>query len=643
MQEQTKPTLTGNKPSLESIFGTQAPSATRPPLDAILGVKKATVAPTETPTDPLFTPEVVDEIKTKSKEAIIDPFTERLEKIDYANQNFMSNGLQTTGAVVGGGFDVFLNGLKGAYEAVTPQNIQDDVKAKIQSGVARVADAIDPATLENIDAMAKAHPEIAGDLMAIMDIGLPKGLGDVSKTLEKAVRATEAFKKTKAVTGEAVDATGKAIVDAGKATTDALITNPVKDVVDFTVGLKDKTVNKAKSMVSPSEKIAEVASDPAIHPFIAQSPEHAKLVTDAVRQGFEPKEVKFLAGIGEADKTAMREMMDLAESGSTDLEKGLTGKRPADVVGDSVLKPLREIQNLNKTSGEAVDSTARALAGTNIDASAVGATAKTSLEKAGVSIKDAQTYAREVAQAALDNKPTPSRFNFDSSVFKKLPAIQKQLANALSDLPEGPMDAYDLHKFKKSIDQIVEYGKSSDKPLTREAENVLKEIRSSADEVLDTNFSAYNKANTDFKKTREVLDMAEETIGGKTDFMSSRANQQVGKAMRGMFANTNKRPELGNFLQMLKETSTEYGIVLDTDPAKQAVFAQVLEKMYGNQAVTGIQGEMSKALQTAIEFKTNPLMASVKKGAEIIDKLQGATEAEKKRVLRDFLKDNALK
>jgi len=610
--------LSGSKPSLESIFGTQAPSANRPPLDSILGIKKtAPVADTSVPLP-------VEEITQKAKETLVDPFVDRISKIDYANQNFMSNGLQTTAGVVGGGFDVLLNGLKGAYEAVTPENIQADVKSKIQQGIAVVADAIDPEVVKSIQAMAEAHPEIAGDLDAILTIGLPKGLGDASKMLEKAVRATEAFKTSKAVGGEVLDATGKAITDTAKATADALVVNPARATRDFTVGLKDKAVSKAKNMVSPADKIAEVASSPEVHPFVAQSPEHAKLVTDAVKQGYEPNDIKFLSTISEADKPALQEMMKLAEEGATDKRKLALGKRPMDVVGDSTLAPLKEIQKINRTAGEAVDSTARALTGTKVDTSTLSEKALQLLSDNGITIT---------------MKPNgQNTLNFSKSIFKKTPAVTKVIQNALSDMPNLTSDAYDLHKFKKSLDEVVEYGTGGE-GLKGKSQSILKQIRALTDDTLDSNFADYNKANTDFRKTRDLLDTAHDTFGNKLDFLSTQANKEVGGKMRALFSErSTMRPKLFNFLSEVQNTAKEYGVKMDVNPADQALYAQLLEDVYGTPAITGFKSQVGKGVEDAVDAITNTKGFVLKKGLEMIDKMSGSSIEEKKRVLKDFIK-----
>jgi len=577
----------GNRPSLESIFGTSSTPANRPSLASLLGTSTPAVSPaTPSPTAPL----PPSTMKEKAS-AILGGAAEglggtlALPVIDWAGRKIIESLPDSA-----------------SFAGVT--------KAQM---------------LENLDKspeLQKQFEELTSQDKAPTFAKTAEALSTVASLIVPVKEAVGAFKSS----------------DFLKNAKEAFITDPAKTARDFSVGVKDTAVAKTKNLVSPADKIADVASSPEVHPFIAKSPENAKVVTDAVKQGFEPRDIKFLSTISEADKKPMQEMFDLAENGAGDLRAQYAGKRPADVVGDSVLQPLRELQKVNSAAGEAVDSTARALAGTPVDASQVAKTAYTEFEKAGVRVMSPEEHLNATAQALLDGKKAPSRFNYEKSAFKKTPAIQKQLDNALSDLPEGEMDAYDLHRFKKSIDQIVEFSKTSDKPMTRDAEAILKNIRHSADEVLDSNFANYNKANTDFRATRDVIDNAHEVMGAKTDFLDSKANMRVGQATRQLFNNATKRQDMFNFLQNLQETATKYGISTEKNPVDQALFAQVLESVYGTPAITGLQGEVGKAFRTGVRLLTDTKGTLVDKGIEAIEKLQGVSPEEKKRVLQMFLK-----
>lgn len=582
--------------SLEEIFGTpQQPAigGSRPSLDSILGVGSATP-------EKSFTEKVTEDLKKRGENILEN--TDQLQ--DEGVKRLPETVLRNAGQVAGGVLDILGN----AISSATPQPVKDKVMSIFQTPEGQKAVESLGKGLESYNAWAKENPNLSKDIESVFNISqvipLVKGVG--------------------MATDVAVDTTKAGL-------------NLTRKARDLTTGMVTDTYKKGKDILKgvDSDTLVTTLSDPELQPFLTASVDNTKKISEALKQGFEPKEVKFLATVEEADKPAIRQMKELAEKAETNLREQ---KRPIDIVGDNGIRTLRKIQDLNQTAGADVDRIARALAGTKVDATQVGVTAKTALEKAGVTIRNPQEYADAVAKAVIDGKPTPSRFNYDTSVFKKLPAIQKQLNNALSDLPEGPMDAYDLHKFKKSIDQIVEYGKSSDKPLTREAENVLKEIRASADDTLDSNFSAYNKANTDFKVTRDLLDEAHSIVGKKTDFLTANANLDFGQAMRSLFSNNKTRGRLTSFLQNLQTTADRYGVATKENLIDQAIYTQILEKVYGTQAVTGLQGEMTKAIRKGMEAFRNPIDAIGDLAVDKAQKLQGITPEAKKAVLDLFTK-----
>lgn len=604
--------------SLETIFGSQV-NPNRPALNDILGVQStpATQAPITT------TPTLGEDITATAKQTK-DKLAKTAEEVSAGKQGTVVGGLKQAG-------DLALGATEVVGDVINHTPIVKDVAKEtgqvLSKGITAVQGwlennptlnkVVTSKTADKIASILDSHPEIAQSAEAV---------NNIANALLIADGVIKAGVKIAPLAGNAVDATVSGV------------TAPFKAARDLTVGTVDKVVDKTKSMFTPMDKIAEVSSSPEVHPFIAASPENAKLVADAVQHGFEPKEIKFLTTIAPADKPAMSEMTKLAETGAGDLRAQYAGKRPADVVGDSILAPLREIQKINRSAGEAVDQTARDLAGSNVDATPITVTANQALERSGVKIMDMKAWHEAVANAISQGDRIPSRFDFSSSVFKKLPAIQKQLDNALSDLPNGQVDAYDVHKFKKSIDQIVEYGKSSDKPLTREAENVLKEIRASADNLLDSNFEAYNKANTDFKNTRELIDQAHEVMGRQTDFLSANANMRVGQATRQLFNNSTKRQDMFSFLQELQKVAKEHGVAVETNPVDQALFAQVLESVYGTPAITGLQGEVGKSIRTAVGMATNPHGTLVQKGIEMLDNLGKADPEMKKKIIQQFVK-----
>jgi len=130
-------------------------------------------------------------------------------------------------------------------------------------------------------------------------------------------------------------------------------------------------------------------------------------------------------------------MVELAKKASTD--KRIL-ERPIDIVGDSMVKRIKFIESQNSTAGKKVNEVAKLLRGQAVDANAIAQRADDLIDDLGII------------------KTTEGKFDFSNSVFKNTPEIQKKLTKFLAEVPTGQADAYDVHIFKKSIDELVDYG-----------------------------------------------------------------------------------------------------------------------------------------------------------------------------------------
>lgn len=345
------------------------------------------------------------------------------------------------------------------------------------------------------------------------------------------------------------------------------------------------------------------------------SPTQKKAVDIAKTQGFSKEDVDFILSMNPVDKTQAQKMVELAETASVN-KRAI--ERPIDVVGDSMVNRVKFIQEQNSRAGALVDETAKALKGNMVDASPVRDRALALLEDVGVT-------------ANADGTP-----NWSKSIFSKTPALQKRIEKALSDLPVGEVDAYDLHNFKKSIDEVVDYGVSGE-GLKGKSANILKEIRRNADEVLDSNFADYNAANTDYKNTKEVLEKADELFGKKVGF----AKERGGQLLRSVFSNNTQRPRVLSLVEELDAVAKQYGGDFQDNLLDQAIFTEILEDVYGTQATTSLQGQTERAVRGGmrlIEGLKSPVKGAGEAAAFVAKKLTGITPENRKKVIRALLK-----
>ena len=316
-------------------------------------------------------------------------------------------------------------------------------------------------------------------------------------------------------------------------------------------------------------------------------------------QGFSEPQVKFIEDMSGVDKTKALKMQDLAESASKDLK---VIERPIDLVGESTVNKLKPIEQVNKTAGKAIEKEAKALKGQKVDASALG----------------------DVAFDLID----------ELEAFKYTPELFKKIEKFIENVPSGQVDAYQLHTFKKAIDELVSYGVAGE-GLKGKAANMLKQLRKSADDILDSNFEAYNQANVDYKATIEVLNDARRLFGkqGFTDVKG-------GQIMRRVFSNTASRGEIMQLLKNIDEISAKYGVKTADNLIDQALFAIMLEDIYGTQAVTSFRGQIEKAVsgaQKATQILRDPIKGVGEVAATGLEKVLGISDEGKKALLKELL------
>jgi hypothetical protein len=340
-----------------------------------------------------------------------------------------------------------------------------------------------------------------------------------------------------------------------------------------------------------------------------------KAIEIAKQQGIDDTDIKFISSMNKPDRIKAEKMIDLAEKASTDKR---VIERPIDIVGDSMVDRVKFIQSQNSKAGKLVDQTAKSLKGQNIDATPVRERALSLLEDAGVF-------------ANPDGTP-----NWSKSVFNKTPDIKNKIMRAFSDLPAGEMDAYDLHNFKKSIDEVVNYGVKGE-GLKGKSATILKSVRNTADEILDNSFMDYNKANTDYKNTKEVLEIANDLFGKKVGVVKERG----GQLLRSVFSNNTQRPRVLSLVEKLDEVARQYGAKFDDNLVDQALFTEILEDVYGTQATTSLQGQVQRAVsggQRVVEGLRNPIKGAGDVLATIAEKTAGITPENKKKILSALLK-----
>lgn len=387
-------------------------------------------------------------------------------------------------------------------------------------------------------------------------------------------------------------------------------------------GITSRRLNRAIIKAQEESGIRTSLSDTVVKKS-ATNPAFKAVVSGAKKQGYTDSEINFLSTVQDSDKSVMRKMFDVTAKAQSDPRQIV---RAADILGENATGIVSQVQSQNTKAGQLVDKTARALRGQQVDVSPLRNGIETKLDDAGIAL---------ASDGTLD---------FSNSVFKNIPKLQKEIQRVLLSVPDGS-DAYQVHVFKKSVDELVDYGTGGE-GLSGQAASILKSFRNSADDVLDSNFADYNAANTEYKATKEFIDRVRETVGKKVDFSTTQGAQAFGQAFRSAFSNNKSRGQTLALIEELQNIAKTRGLKgAEQNLLDQAIYVNMLEEQFGSQATTGLAGEVSKAINKAkgaVDFVRNPVRGTLNAIGDTIEKAQNITPEAKKQILKDLISNQDL-
>lgn len=344
-----------------------------------------------------------------------------------------------------------------------------------------------------------------------------------------------------------------------------------------------------------------------------------KVLRNAVARGFADNDAVFYSQLSPVDKKVGSELLALAEKGNID-KRGLYGSRPVDIVGKNMTNPIKELKAKQKEFGKAVDTEAKALQGQKIDTTEIKTNIENILDEAGITRTD-------------------DGFDFSGSRYEFVPEMQKNITDTinkvLSGLEDG--DAYRVHNLKKAIDESVDYAKTKD-GLTGNAQTLIKSIRRTIDDELDNQFPTYNEANTKFADMQNFIDDTN-AIFGKNNVLT---DERAANRLRRVFSNADSRGDIKKYIESLDEYAKKYGVKTNGNLYDQLLITEDLEKIYGTQAITGLQGEVKKAIQTAqkiIQGVRNPVQGVLDVAASGAERAIGQTDEARTQFLRDLFNE----
>lgn len=215
---------------------------------------------------------------------------------------------------------------------------------------------------------------------------------------------------------------------------------------------------------------------------------------DHVAQGT----VAVIENMSPASKKILNKQLDNINKGRREPLFG-DANRPSNTLGESILDRAVAINKVNERAGKTIGKTADSLKDVNVNTSSANNAFLTGLNDLGV------TFTR-----ADDGWVTP---DFSRSKFKG--GSKQEMTVLINDLLDGAPSFDVAHKLKRTIRDNIDFesGAGGVGQVKGESKQLLKNLSSGIDEVLDSASPQYKKANESFAKTIKLKNDFDKLMG----------------------------------------------------------------------------------------------------------------------------------
>jgi hypothetical protein len=229
--------------------------------------------------------------------------------------------------------------------------------------------------------------------------------------------------------------------------------------------------------------------------------------------------VSVIENMSEASKSVLKNQLANIKKGRNEPLFG-DANRPSNDLGKSILHRAVAIDKVNNKAGEAISKAAESLKDINVDIKDVNNAFLNDLNRLGVKFSRGD-----------DGWVTP---DFSRSKFKG--GNQQEMTVLINDLLDGAPDFQTAHKLKRTIRDNIDYeaGVGGVGQVKGESKQLLKDLSSGIDFVLDSTSPKYKKANESFAKTIKLKNDFDKLMGKDIDLTDEVSASSIlgNKAMR---------------------------------------------------------------------------------------------------------------
>ena len=381
--------------------------------------------------------------------------------------------------------------------------------------------------------------------------------------------------------GVAAGAAGGAVVGGTLGGLLSGVSSGARGTYDVLANRQARSQELNQLLSDPTTSVAQRFRDRTGNRPLAEVVSGDASLSEAVTQGVDPVKAFAIRHSNVDTKNLMRESLEGAERvfGA----EGFTTFRSSNVVGKPFMGRVNTLQNELRRAGQEVDTAARALEGQFPEYTPAVASFSDDLVGQGVRIRPDNTL------------------DFSESIFADTPGSVR-LIERIWDRMLQTTDGLSAHRLKKTIDEMVDYGKATD-GIAGTAERVVKNFRNQLDAVLDGHSSQYNAANAKYAEIISVLDEVSQVAGRDVVKGGPVAEGRAGMIMQRILSNSPNRARITELVNNLDEIAAKYGYTGTEDLISLNAFVDSLEDVFGTQATRSLQGQMRRGVGDIVAGK----------------------------------------
>lgn len=310
-------------------------------------------------------------------------------------------------------------------------------------------------------------------------------------------------------------------------------------------------------------------------------------------------------------RSQVNKMLDIIRDNKrSGAPEDIMNNRPAQVVGDSIAKRIRRLDDIKKKASGDIGKVVSGPIG-NRPVKVVTARNKfiKSLQESDISVS-----VSEQGRLVADTSRTLTNIN-------EVVKIDK-LNNILDRLQSGKMTAKEAHKIKRNIRELVDFDPAAPGAIkvSAEIENTIKQLASDLGDSISVISPKYKKANVVFSEIIGVLKEADKLLGGTLLIGDELASTKFGSLAKRVGTNLASRERVISLLTTVDDALAKRGVKEFNDNIFQQVATLAdLEKIFKVESAQAPFGFQARIAQGAGE-------AAITGGAPTREVLRGALD-----------------